>query len=66
MIYLVGEQFNSQLGNLSCQLLGSVNAPNKKQAEWIAEQRWPDREYCIYEMPKRSTPMSEPVKTHVV
>lgn len=54
MVYLIGEQFSGNLGNLSCQLLGSVEAANGKQALREATHRWPGRDYCIYKLPKRS------------
>jgi hypothetical protein len=66
MNYLIGEQFHGETGKLSCQLLGAVDAPNRKQAERLATERWPGREYCIYEMPKRKKPVDrETAETEV-
>jgi hypothetical protein len=48
MHYIIGEQFHGDVGKLSCQLLGSIVAANKKQARRLAELRWPKRELCIY------------------
>jgi hypothetical protein len=59
MNYLIGEQFSGEIGKLTCQLLGSVDAPNRKQAERLATERWPGREFCIYEMPKRKKPVDQ-------
>jgi hypothetical protein len=62
MRYIVGEDLHGNCGKLNCQLLGSVEAANLKQAQREAELRWPDRELSIHPLskpPKADRPKAE-------
>ena len=54
MRYIVGEDLHGHCGKLNCQLLGSVEAANLKQARREAELRWPDRELSIHPLNKKA------------
>jgi hypothetical protein len=56
MRYIVGEDLHGHCGKLNCQLLGSVDAANLKQARREAELRWPDRELSIHPLNRKTKP----------